>query len=76
MNTGTDQFAEMDDGIAYALAPDGPVLVHAVVDRKELDVLPSITVKMVKGFSLYIVKSITNCGADEIVDLAKTNLRR
>lgn len=66
--------AEVEDGIADALAHDGPVLVDAVVNRSELAMPPSITVEMAKGFSLYMVKAILNGRTDEIVDLAKTNL--
>jgi pyruvate dehydrogenase (quinone) len=64
------------DGIAAALAHDGPVLVDAVVNRTELAMPPSITLEMAKGFSLYMVKALMNGRADEIVDLAKTNLWR
>jgi pyruvate dehydrogenase (quinone) len=66
--------AEVDDGIANALAHDGPVLVDAVVNRAELVMPPSITTEMAKGFTLYMVKAILNGRADEIIDLAKTNL--
>jgi pyruvate dehydrogenase (quinone) len=68
--------SEVDDGIARALADDGPVLIDAVVNRTELAMPPSVTVDMAKGFSLYMVKAIMNGRADEIVDLAKTNLWR
>ena len=66
--------AEVEDGIADALAHNGPVLVDAVVNRSELAMPPSITIEMAKGFSLYMVKAILNGRTDEIVDLAKTNL--
>jgi pyruvate dehydrogenase (quinone) len=66
--------AEVENGIADALAHDGPVLVDAVVNRSELAMPPSITIEMAKGFSLYMVKAILNGRTDEIVDLAKTNL--
>jgi len=68
--------SEVDDGIARALAHDGPVVVDAVVNRTELAMPPSITLEMAKGFSLYMVKAVINGRADEIVDLAKTNLWR
>jgi pyruvate dehydrogenase (quinone) len=68
--------AEVEDGIAAAFAHDGPVLVDAVVNRTELAMPPSITVEMAKGFTLYMVKAIINGQADEIIDLAKTNLWR
>jgi pyruvate dehydrogenase (quinone) len=67
---------QVDDGIAAAFAHDGPVLIDAVVNRTELAMPPSITVEMAKGFSLYMVKAILNGRADEIIDLAKTNLWR
>ena len=37
---------------------------------------PSITLEMAKGCSLYMVKAVMNGRADEVVDLAKTNLWR
>jgi pyruvate dehydrogenase (quinone) len=71
-----DDPAEVGDGIAAAFAHDGPVLVDAIVNRTELAMPPSITFEMAKGFSLYMVKAIMNGRADEIIDLAKTNLWR
>jgi pyruvate dehydrogenase (quinone) len=68
--------ADVDDGLADALAHDGPVLVDAVVARTELAMPPAVTVEMVKGFALYTVKAIMRGRADEIIDLAKTNLWR
>jgi pyruvate dehydrogenase (quinone) len=68
--------AEVDEGITEALAHDGPVLVDAVVARTELAMPPTVTVEMAKGFTLYMVKAIMNGRADEIIDLAKTNLWR
>ena len=50
--------AEVEDGIAAALAHDGPVLVDAVVNRTELAMPPSITLEMAKGFTLYMVKAV------------------
>jgi pyruvate dehydrogenase (quinone) len=68
--------AEVDEAITAALAHDGPVLVDAVVNRMELAMPPSITVEMAKGFTLYMLKAIISGRADELVDLAKTNLWR
>jgi pyruvate dehydrogenase (quinone) len=68
--------AEVKDGIAAALAHDGPVLVDAVVNRTELAMPPSITLEMAKGFTLYMVKAVISGRTDEVVDLAKTNLLR
>jgi pyruvate dehydrogenase (quinone) len=68
--------ADVEAGIAAAFAHEGPVLVDAVVNRTELAMPPSITVEMAKGFTLYMVKAVFNGRADEIIDLAKTNLWR
>jgi pyruvate dehydrogenase (quinone) len=67
---------EVNDGVAAALAHDGPVLVDAVVNRMELAMPPSITVEMAKGFTLFMVKAVLSGRGDEVVDLAKTNLWR
>ena len=67
---------EVNDGIAAALAHDGPVLVDAVVNRTELAMPPSITVEMAKGFTLYMVKAVMSGRGDEIIDLARSNLWR
>jgi pyruvate dehydrogenase (quinone) len=68
--------AEVNDGIAATLAHDGPVLIDAVVNRTELAFPPAITTEMAKGFTLYMVKAVMSGRADEIIDLAKTNLWR
>lgn len=68
--------SDVDAGIAAALAHDGPVLIDAVVNRTELAMPPSITLEMAKGFSIFMMKAIMNGRADEIIDLARTNLWR
>ena len=68
--------AEVDQGIAAAIAHNGPVLVDAVVNRSELAMPPSISAEMAKGFTLYMVKAVISGRADEVVDLARTNLWR
>jgi pyruvate dehydrogenase (quinone) len=68
--------ADVEQGIAAALAHEGPVLIDAVVNRTVLAMPPSITVEMAKGFSLYMVKAVVNGRGDEVVDLARTTLWR
>jgi pyruvate dehydrogenase (quinone) len=67
---------EGDAGITAALAHNGPVLIDAVVNRTELAMPPSITTEMAKGFTLYMVKAVISGRADEVIDLARTNLWR
>src|SRR6195256_856314 len=66
--------ADVDKGIAEALAHDGPVLVDAVVSKTVLPIPPAITTEMAKGFTLYMVKAVFNGRADDLVDLARSNL--
>ena len=37
---------------------------------------PTVTAEMAKGFSLYMLKAVMSGRGDEIVELARTNLRR
>jgi pyruvate dehydrogenase (quinone) len=62
--------------IEQALSHDGPALVEAIVSRQELSMPPSITVDQIKGFSLFMIKAVLDGRGNEIVDLAKVNLRR
>jgi pyruvate dehydrogenase (quinone) len=68
--------ADVESGIAAALAHNGPVLVDAVVNRTELAMPPAITAEMAKGFTLYMVKAVMSGRGDELLDLARTNLWR
>jgi pyruvate dehydrogenase (quinone) len=68
--------ADVEAGIKAALAHDGPVLVDAVVNRTELAMPPAVTLDMAKGFTLYMVKAVMNGRADEVIDLARSNLWR
>src|SRR6266481_7282 len=66
--------ADVDKGIAQALAHDGPVLVDAVVSKTVLPIPPAITAEMAKGFTLYMVKAVFSGRGDDLVDLARSNL--
>jgi pyruvate dehydrogenase (quinone) len=68
--------ADVNEAIAAALAQEGPVLIDAVVNRQELAMPPAITAEMAKGFTLYMVKAVLSGKADEIIDLARSNLWR
>jgi pyruvate dehydrogenase (quinone) len=45
------------------------LMVHAAMPS-------SITMEMAKGFTLYVVKAVISDRADEVIDLARTNLWR
>ncbi len=71
-----DDPALVEDRIAEALAHPGPVVIDAVVNRMELAMPPKVTTEMAKGFSLYMLKAVLNGRVDEVVELARSNLRR
>jgi pyruvate dehydrogenase (quinone) len=68
--------ADVEPGIAAALAHKGPVLIDAVVNRQELAMPPAVTMEMAKGFTLYMVKAVMSGRGDELLDLARSNLWR
>jgi len=68
--------ADVERGIAAALAHKGPVLVDAVVNRMELSMPPKVNVEMAKGFSLYMLKAVLDGRATDIIELARSNVLR
>ena len=64
------------DTLAAALAHPGPVLMDARVNRQELSIPPAISFDQAIGFNLYSLHAILSGRGDEIIDLAKTNLRQ
>jgi pyruvate dehydrogenase (quinone) len=66
---------QLDDALRGAFAHDGPALVDARTARQELSLPPKITYEQLKGFTLFATRTILSGRADEIVELAKTNLR-
>jgi pyruvate dehydrogenase (quinone) len=68
--------AEVEEKLAEALAHPGPVLIDAIVNRFELAMPPKVTAEMAKGFTLYMLKAVLNGRADEVVELARSNLLR
>ncbi len=66
---------QLDDALAGAFAHDGPAVVVVRTARHELSMPPKITYEQLKGFTLYATRTILSGGADEIVELARTNLR-
>jgi len=67
--------SELEGVLREALAHPGPVLVDVVTAKQELVMPPKIKLEQAKGFSLYMLKAIINGRGDEVLELAKTNLR-
>jgi pyruvate dehydrogenase (quinone) len=66
---------ELDGALRDAFAHDGPAVIDIVTARQELSMPPKLTFEQIKGFTLYATRTILSGRADEIVELAKTNLR-
>jgi pyruvate dehydrogenase (quinone) len=67
---------DLERALRTALDHDGPALVEAIVAQQELSIPPAITYEQVKGFTLYATRTILSGRGDELVELARTNIRR
>jgi pyruvate dehydrogenase (quinone) len=66
---------ELEDALRAAFGHDGPALVDVRTARQELALPPKLTFGQIKGFTLYATRTILSGGGEELVELAKTNLR-
>jgi pyruvate dehydrogenase (quinone) len=67
---------ELEPALEAAFAHDGPALVDVKVARQELALPPKISLEQARGFALYTTRTILSGGGDEIIELAKSNLRQ
>ena len=58
------------------LAYDGPAVLDVVTERQELSMPPTITADQAKGFALYAIRTVISGKGDELIDLARTNIRQ
>jgi pyruvate dehydrogenase (quinone) len=66
---------DLETAVSAGFSHDGPALVDVRTARQELAMPPKVTVAVAKGFSLYATRTILSGGGDEILELARTNLR-
>ena len=66
---------DLDEALRTAFATPGPAVVCVKTAPQELAMPPAIKLAQAKGFSLYMLKAILNGRGDEILELARTNLR-
>jgi pyruvate dehydrogenase (quinone) len=71
-----DKAGDLEDTLRQAFAHDGPALVDVHTVREELSLPPNITYDQIKGFTLYATRTILSGSGEELVELAKTNLRQ
>jgi pyruvate dehydrogenase (quinone) len=67
---------ELEGVLRAAFAHDGPALVDVHVARQELALPPKITLEQAKGFGLFAMRTILSGEGDQIIEVAKTNLRQ
>jgi pyruvate dehydrogenase (quinone) len=67
---------DLEGALKAAFAHDGPALVDVVTERQELSMPPSVSAQQAKGFTLYAIRTVLSGRGDELVDLAKANLRQ
>lgn len=67
---------ELEQAVRAAFAHQGPALVDVVTNRQELAMPPKIQLEQMKGFSLWALRTVMNGRGDELIDLARSNLRR
>ncbi|PWF24707.1 ubiquinone-dependent pyruvate dehydrogenase [Corticimicrobacter populi] len=70
----TDSEALPEAVVAF-LAHPGPALLDVVTDKHELALPPKVTLAQAKGFSLYMLRAVLSGRGDEVLEVAKTNLR-
>ena len=70
-----EESEQLENALREAFAHKGPALVDVVTSKHELAMPPTIELSQAKGFSLYMLRAILSGRGDEIVELARTNLR-
>jgi pyruvate dehydrogenase (quinone) len=70
-----EESEDIAEALQKAFAHPGPALVDVVTSKHELAMPPKVELAQAKGFSLYMLRAILNGRGDEIVELARTNLR-
>jgi thiamine pyrophosphate-dependent acetolactate synthase large subunit-like protein len=66
---------ELEAAVRDVLAEEGPALLDVVSNRQELAIPPRITAEQMKGFGLFALKAVMSGRGNEILDLARSNLR-
>jgi pyruvate dehydrogenase (quinone) len=71
-----EKATELEGALAAAFEHDGPALVDVITARQELSLPPKLTFEQIKGFSLFATRTILSGQGNELVELARTNLRQ
>lgn len=71
-----EKSADLPDALKDVLGHDGPALIDVVTERQEMSMPPAVTAEQMKGFTLYAIRTVLSGKGDELIDLAKANLRQ
>ncbi|MFI9271222.1 ubiquinone-dependent pyruvate dehydrogenase [Kitasatospora sp. NPDC052896] len=71
-----ERAGDLEEALRTAFAHDGPALVDVATQRQELSLPPKLTYEQLKGFTLFATRTILSGHGDEILELARTNLRQ
>jgi pyruvate dehydrogenase (quinone) len=67
---------DLKEAVIQVFAHDGPALLDVVTSRQELAMPPRTELAQAEGFSMWVMKAVLNGRADEVIELARTNLGR
>jgi pyruvate dehydrogenase (quinone) len=70
-----ERASELSEGLKAALEHPGAAVIEVMTERQELSIPPKITVEQAKGFTLWATRSIFSGRGDEVMEVAKKNLR-
>jgi pyruvate dehydrogenase (quinone) len=70
-----EKAGDLEGTLRAAFDHDGPALVEVLTARQELSLPPKLTYGEIKGFTLYATRTILSGGGEELIELARTNLR-
>ena len=73
--TRVEKADQLEGALREAFGHDGPALVEVRTARHELSLPPKLTYGEIKGFTLYATRTVLSGGGEELIELAKTNLR-
>jgi pyruvate dehydrogenase (quinone) len=68
--------ADLKGAFEDVFSHPGPALLDVVTNRFELAIPPEINASKVKGFSLYVLKSLIDGCGEDILEVTTTNLWR
>lgn len=66
---------ELQQGLREGLAHEGASVIEVLTERQELSIPPRITVSQAQGFTLWATRSVLSGRGDEVLEVARTNLR-